>query len=32
MNLALFMGMIDYLTVNKKGVWEPTKRKQDEIQ
>ena len=31
MNLALFMGMIDYLTVNKKGVWEPTKRKQDEI-
>ena len=32
MNLALFIGMIDYLTVNKKGVWEPTKRKQDEIQ
>ncbi len=32
MNLALFMGMIDYLTINKKGVWEPTKRKQDEIQ
>ena len=31
MNLALFMGMIDYLTVNKKGVWEPTKRTQDEI-
>ena len=31
MNLALFMGMIDYLTVNKKGVWEPTKRKQNEI-
>ena len=32
MNLALFMGMIDYLTSTKKGVWEPTKRKQDEIQ
>ena len=32
MNLALFLGMIVYLTVNKKGVWEPTKRKQDEIQ
>ena len=32
MNLALFIGMIDYLTSNKKGVWEPTKRKQDEIQ
>ena len=31
MNLALFIGMIDYLTSNKKGVWEPTKRKQDEI-
>ena len=31
MNLALFMGMIDYLTTTKKGVWEPTKRKQDEI-
>jgi len=32
MNLALLMGMMDYLIVNKKGVWEPTKRKQDEIQ
>ena len=31
MNLALFMGMIDYLTITKNGVWEPTKRKQDEI-
>ena len=31
MNLALLIGMIDYLTSNKKGVWEPTKRKQDEI-
>jgi hypothetical protein len=31
MNLALLIGMIDYLTANKKGVWEPTKRKQDEI-
>lgn len=31
MNLALLMGMIDYLTTTKKGVWEPTKRKQDEI-
>tara|TARA_E500000331_G_scaffold356984_1_gene417053 strand:+ start:4052 stop:5158 length:1107 start_codon:yes stop_codon:yes gene_type:complete len=31
MNLALFMGMIDYLTTTKKGVWEPTKRNQDEI-
>ena len=31
MNLALFMGMMDYFIVNKKGVWEPTKRKQDEI-
>mgnify|MGYP003951251499 FL=1 len=31
MNLALFIGMIDYFTINKKGVWEPTKRKQDEI-
>jgi cellulose synthase/poly-beta-1,6-N-acetylglucosamine synthase-like glycosyltransferase len=31
MNLALFIGMIDYLTTTKKGVWEPTKRKQDEI-
>ena len=31
MNLALFIGMVDYLTSNKKGVWEPTKRKQDEI-
>ena len=31
MNLALFMGMIDYLTTTKKGAWEPTKRKQDEF-
>ena len=31
MNLALFIGMIDYMIANKKGVWEPTKRKQDEI-
>ena len=31
MNLALLMGIIDYLITNKKGVWEPTKRKQDEI-
>ena len=31
MNLALLVGIIDYLITNKKGVWEPTKRKQDEI-
>ncbi|MEE2699839.1 MAG: glycosyltransferase [Bacteroidota bacterium] len=31
MNLGLFMGMIDYLTTTKQGIWEPTKRKQDEI-
>ena len=31
MNLAILMGMIDYMIANKKGFWEPTKRKQDEI-
>ena len=31
MNLALLVGIMDYLITNKKGVWEPTKRKQDEI-
>lgn len=31
MNLALLIGFIDFLTISKKGTWEPTKRKQDEI-
>ena len=31
MNLALLIGFIDYLTLSKKGTWEPTKRKQNEI-
>ena len=31
MNLALLIGFIDFLTISKKGTWEPTKRKQDEF-
>ena len=31
MNLALFIGMFDYLISTKKSYWKPTKRRQDEI-